>query len=119
MPPALIDRLIAIVQVRALRRSLKEEHLSEMALAGVLLLLFPAQAPRLRQALAPLRSMSQHLQNLALAETFVPAFFALKGIALIDRGCVLTSMVRMGLLFKAKAHEPQGPALAFLRQSLS
>ena len=119
MPPALIDRLIAIVQVRALRRSLKEEHLSEMALAGVLLLLFPVQAPRLHQALAPLRSMSQHLQNLALAETFVPAFFALKGIALIDRGCVLTSMVRMGLLFKAKAHEPQGPALAFLRQSLS
>ncbi len=118
MPPALIDRLIAIVQVRALRRAPKKEHLFEMALAGVLQLLVPAQAPRLRQALAPLRSMSQSLQNLALAHTFVPAFFALKGIALIDRGRVLTAVVKEDLLAKLQAYEQQGPALAFLRKVL-
>lgn len=124
MPPALIDRLIAIVQARALRRApkkehlLKKEHLFEMALAGVLLLLFPAQASRLRQALVPLRGMSQRLQNLALAHTFVPAFFALQGIALIDCGCVLTPMINKKLLAKLKAYERQGLAIEFLRKVL-
>lgn len=117
LPPALAELLLDVVSERAKRRGAKEEKLAQFMLAGLLAFLVPQMRTRVRTAAAPLRASAPAASKLALDQTFVPAFFALAGTALVQSSQPMHSpFVRLGLLAKSEEYDEIGPAIDLLRE---
>jgi hypothetical protein len=116
LPDALVEILLTVLRERVHPKGPNEEKLAQLALAGLLGFLLPRLTKELRRILGPLAGMTQWLSQEALKQTFVPALFALEGIALLRLGePVFKPLVCVGLLQKSKAYEEVGPAIEHLR----
>jgi hypothetical protein len=105
LPDALVEILLTVLRERVHPKGPNEEKLAQLALAGLLGFLLPRLTKELRRILGPLAGMTQWLSQEALKQTFVPALFALEGIALLRPGePVFKPLVCVGLLQKSKAY---------------
>ncbi len=117
LPTALIETLLDVLRDRIHPKGPNEEKVAQLGLAGLLGFLLPQLSAKLRARMAPLRGATPWLSELALEQTFVPALFALEGIALLQPGnMIFTPLVSMGLLMKSKQYEDIGPAVEHLRE---
>jgi hypothetical protein len=79
--------------------------------------LAPTVHNKLLRTLVPLAKSAPWLQSQALELTFVPALFALKGLALLSPNRdIFTKHTRFGLLWKSDYYENAGPAIEYLRE---
>jgi hypothetical protein len=93
------------------------EKAAQLAMVGLLDFLAPTVRKRLLRILGPLTKSAPWLELEAVVWTFVPALFALEGLALLrPRQAVFTAQVRFGLLWKSEAYEDVGPAIEHLRK---
>jgi len=117
LPANLIEILLTVLRERVRPKGPNNEKLAQLALAGLLRFLLPRFGNELRGILAPLATSTRWLYNEALEQTFLPALFALEGIALFrPNEPVLTPLVSVGLLAKSKQYEEAGPAIEDLRE---
>jgi hypothetical protein len=111
--------LTDLLRKRVQPRGSNQEKVAQLALAALLRLLDPGLAGALSRLLEPIKGATWWLGQEAMSEQvgFVPALFALEGIALLRPNVqVFTPMVRAGLLSKCEAYGEIGPAIEFLRK---
>jgi hypothetical protein len=113
------ERFIAVVERRqGFPRN--KDKLETLMLAGALAFLMPSLRPRLLELMRGKIVGLSHLVEQADAElTFVPAFFALHGMALdLSEKRIFTAVRVDSLHKKAAAYEERGPAIDYLKDSL-
>jgi len=111
----LVEILLTVLRERVRPKGPNDEKLAQLALAGLLKFLLPRHGNELRGILGPLATSTRWLYKEALEQPFLPALFALEGIALLHPGePVFTPQVCLGLLWKFKRHEELGPAIEHL-----
>jgi hypothetical protein len=118
-PKALSVTLTDLLRERVRAKGPNKEKLAQLSLAALLRLLDPSLAGPLSRLLEPIKGATWWLGQEAMGEQvgFVPALFALEGIALLRPNVqVFTPMVRAGLLSKCEAYGEIGPAIEFLRK---
>lgn len=119
LPDTLVETLLAVLRKRVRLKGANEEKLAQLALAGLLSFLVPQLGNELRRILAPLATITRWLYQDALEQTFLPALFALEGIALLRPDePVFKPLLCVGLLQKSKADEEVGPAIEHMRERL-
>jgi hypothetical protein len=117
LPDTQIEILLDLLKERVDAKAENSERLAQLSLAGLLGFLVPAVRKRLRGILAPLIRSAPWLKQKAVELTFVPALFALEGLALLSpNGDVFTRQVCFGLLWKSSEYETVGPAIEYLRE---
>jgi hypothetical protein len=117
LPDTLVEILLAFLKDRVKATGDNGEKMAQLAVAGLLNFLTPTLHKRLLGILVPLRKSAPWLQPEALEQTFVPALFALEGLALLNPNAdVFTRQVRFGLLWKSEVYESVGPAIEHLRR---
>ena len=111
-PHAVQELLLAVLAERVHPKGPNPEKLWEqLALAGLLAFVFPEHRTRLVELLVPLRGAVRRQAKPAMKQSFVPAVFALEGIAL--QGVaedVFTPAICAELLRKFEDYEDVGPA---------
>lgn len=118
-PQQVLDYLCETLRLRIRKGGSRDEELALLALAGLVSYLDEVRSESVSCALQPLKAAAPQLLNDALDWTFVPAFFALKGIALLGPvGQALAPDVRAKIVSKAGEYEHVGPAVAELRDQL-
>jgi hypothetical protein len=117
LPNSLQDTLLDILVERIGPKGPNKEKLAQLALAGLLKFLAPRLGDKLHSILTPLVKSARWLRPQALELTFVPALFALEGIALLrlNEG-VFTPQVCLALLAKSEDYEDIGPAIEHVRE---
>jgi hypothetical protein len=114
------ELLLSVVEDRVQPKGPNPEKLAQFELAGMIAFLFPQHKRRLVESLRPLKGAVRWLAALALEQSFVPAVFALEGIALVvGWQRVFTLAVCDELLPKFQDYEDVGPALEQLRLRVS
>jgi hypothetical protein len=114
------ELLVGDLTVRVHSNRPNPEKLAQLALGGLLAFLFPQNKERVVKVLAPLKGANRRLEELALKQTFVPAYFALQGIAIqTKRSKVFTPATCAALLKKFEEYDNVGPALETLRLRVS
>ena len=114
------ELLIAALTDRVRPKGSNQEKLWQLALGGLLAFLFPNQKSRIIDLLTPLKGATRWLAKLAMAQTFLPAVFALEGVALPrDRMRVFTPSICLELLKKFEDYQDVGPAMNALRLRVS
>ena len=117
LPDTQIEVLVDLMKQRVSAKGENSEKVAQLSLAGLLDFLAPTVRRSVRRILAPLTKSAPWLKQEALELTFVPALFALQGLAiLIPNGDVFTNQVCFGLLWKSKEYENVGPAVEYLRE---
>ena len=115
-PHATRELVIAVLAKRINPKRPNEEKLWQLALGGLLFFLFPSQKLVIIDALKPLKGATRWLVELAMEQTFLPALFALEGIALLtDHKRVFTPSTCLELLRKFEDYSDIGPAMNDLR----
>jgi hypothetical protein len=115
-PHAIRELLVADLAKRISPKGSNEEKLWQLALGGLLFFLFPGQKSVIIDALKPLKGATRWLVELAMEQTFVPALFALEGMALLtDHKRVFTPSTCLELLRKFEDYSDIGPAMNNLR----
>ena len=122
LPKGMPQTLMELLRERVQPKGPNKEKLAQLSLAALLHLLDPSLGGGLRRLLEPIKGATRWLEQEAMNEQvgFVPAFFALEGIALLrlHSAPVFTPVVRSGLLSKCEAYEEIGPAIEFLRNRI-
>jgi len=119
IPERALEWLCEILQVRTEGRRSRDERLAQLALGGMVCVLDADFSATVRSALRPLAPAIPELLEDLLASTFVPAFFALEGIALLrPEEQVLAPTLRATVVSMADEYERVGPAVAELRDQL-
>lgn len=119
LPQAIIKRLIDSVYERSKKRLSKAEKRALLALAGLVDLLAPKEKETLRSALRGRVIGLRWLHEEALGETFVPAFFTLRGMSLLRKTSINFSLpVCRRLLEMATDYEDVGPAIERLCEEI-
>jgi len=120
LPLTAQELLLEILSHRIKPKESNQEKLAHFTLAGLLAFLFPHHKRRLVNLLAPLKGAVRWLTPLAMDQSFVPAVFALEGVALLTgREEIFTSAVCEKLLPKFEEYEDVGLALENLRLRIS
>ena len=115
-PHAIRELLIEVLAKRISPRGSNEEKLWQFALGGLLFFLFPGQKSVIIDTLKPLKSATRWLVELAMEQTFLPALFALEGIALLTyHNRIFTLSTCLELLRKFERYSDIGPAMNDLR----
>ncbi len=119
-PQTTQEALLDVLADRIRTKGPNPEKLAQCALAGLLFFLFPQYRRRLAQLLAPLKGPARWLADMALQQSFVPALFALEGIALqVVREGVFNPWVCSMLLLQFGTEKNDSPALKRLRLRVS
>jgi hypothetical protein len=117
LPDALVEILGSVLRGRVQAKGPNQEKLAQLALSGLLGFLAPRHSRELRRTLTSLAKSTQWLRPLALEQTFVPALFALEGLALLyPEENVFIPLVCRKLLAKSEEYEEVGPAIEHLRE---
>ena len=117
LPDTQIEILVNLLKERVSTNGENSEKVAQLSLAGLLGFLAPTLRRRVRRILAPLTKSAPWLKQAALELTFVPALFALEGLALLSpNGDVFTKQVCFGLVWKSKEYDNVGPAVEHLRE---
>jgi hypothetical protein len=118
-PDAFIETLLEVLKERVQATGDNSEKVAQLALGGLLVFLVATLRKRILRILAPLAKSASWLKQEALERTFVPAFFALEGVALLTTSAsVFTPQVCFGLLWKSGDYGDVGPAIEHLRKRL-
>lgn len=112
----LYANVVEVLRERVTGRKSNSEKVAQFALAGLLHLSMPSQRAQLHRLLGPLARSGKWLQNDVMNTTFVPALFALEGMALlIPAPAVFSPDVCRSLLEKSTHYEHIGPSIEALR----
>jgi hypothetical protein len=121
LPQGMSQTLLELLRERVQPKAPNKEKLAQLSFAALLHLLDPDLGDQLRRLLEPIKGATWWLGQEAMKEQvgFVPAFFALEGIALLRPGvAVFTPTIRSGLLSKCEAYEEIGAAIEYLRDRI-
>jgi hypothetical protein len=115
LPSNTRDLLITDLDKRARKRLSKEERLNLLALTGLLSCLMPERLKGIQKTLRRLNVGPYWFRQVAAEQTFVPAFFAVKGLSLLwPMPASYTPLIRLRLLTGAQDYEDRGAAIESL-----
>ncbi|HBB95328.1 MAG TPA: hypothetical protein DC054_08035, partial [Blastocatellia bacterium] len=111
-----LELMLSVLTDRVSAKGPNPEKLEQLALGGLLAISFPQLRSPIINLFASLKGATHWLVALAMDQTFLPALFALEGIALnTDRKIVFSRERCAELLRKFEEYEDVGPAMNALR----
>ena len=114
------ELLISALARRVSPRQANQEKLWQIAFGGLLAFIFPNQKSRIIDLLRPLKGATRWLVKLAMDLTYLPAVFALVGIAVLtNRPRLFTPSICSQLLKKFEDYQDIGPAISALQVRIS
>ncbi|HBB15631.1 MAG TPA: hypothetical protein DCZ97_01025 [Syntrophus sp. (in: bacteria)] len=119
LPNKLVETLLDQLEQRVRSKGPNKEKIAQLALAGLLGFLLPSVTAKLRNIIKPFSGTTPWLEEEINKDQvgFVPALFALEGIALLKQSdAVFKPLVCAKILLKLGKYEDIGPAIEHLRE---